>query len=145
MIKKEKGGCIVISKKDPQKILLTKTDYLGDFFVFPKGHLENGESLEECAIRETREETGIKVKIIKELGICKHPDYYCNELGKILFYLAESLSDEIDYNLKEDNSTTIFWINYKEMFNINLAEDYKKFYREHFREIEEYIKTIYNV
>ena len=139
MIKKEKGGCIIISKENPQKVLLTKTSYFGDFFGFPKGHLENNETLEECAIRETREETGIKVKIIKKLGICERPDYYCNELGDILFYLADSLSDEIDYNLKEDNSTTIFWIDYREVLNINLAEDYKKFYAKHFGEIEEYI------
>ena len=35
----------------------------------PGGHLENGESLEECAIREVAEETGLKVTNFRFLGV----------------------------------------------------------------------------
>jgi len=39
----------------------------------PKGHLERGESLEECAIREVEEETGLRViEIVDKLGISRH-------------------------------------------------------------------------
>ena len=58
-----------------------------------------------------------------------------------MFYLADSLSDEIDYKLKVGNSTTIFWVNYKDIINMNLMEEYKNFYLNHFPEIEEYIKN----
>lgn len=33
---------------------------------FPKGHVEYGETLEECAIRETLEETGMHVRIASD-------------------------------------------------------------------------------
>jgi len=145
MIKKEKSGCIVISKDNPQKILLTKASYLGDLFSFPKGHREEGETLEQCAMRETQEETGLNVNLIKKLGICEHPDFYCNELGEILFYLADSLSDEINYGLKTDDATTIFWIDYREVPGLNLVEDYKNFYLKHFKEIEKYITDKINL
>lgn len=38
-------------------------------FGFPGGHLEIGESLEECAIREVREETGLVVKSLELICI----------------------------------------------------------------------------
>ena len=35
---------------------------------FPGGHMEKGESVIECASREVREETGLKVKALRHLG-----------------------------------------------------------------------------
>lgn len=59
-MRKEKScGCIVI---DDDKVLLVKQN--DGHTAFPKGHIEKGETEEECAIRETFEETGLKVKIL---------------------------------------------------------------------------------
>jgi len=35
---------------------------------FPGGHLEDGESVTECAYREVQEETGLKIKALRHLG-----------------------------------------------------------------------------
>ena len=50
------------------KILLTKRD---DFQVWclPSGGVEDGESLAEAAIRETKEETGIDVELTRVIGV----------------------------------------------------------------------------
>ena len=56
----KKAGCILINK-ETKKIALVCRD---NEYSFPKGHLEEGETLIECAIRETREETGHDCKII---------------------------------------------------------------------------------
>ena len=44
------------------KILLIKTHE--DLWYLPKGHIDKGETEEECAIREVKEETGLSITII---------------------------------------------------------------------------------
>jgi ADP-ribose pyrophosphatase YjhB (NUDIX family) len=50
------------------KVLLTKRE---DFEVWclPSGGVENGESLAEAALRETKEETGVDVELIRLVGV----------------------------------------------------------------------------
>lgn len=57
----KKAGCILVDR-DKKQIGLVYRDKHKDF-SFPKGHLEEGETLEECALRETEEETGRVCKI----------------------------------------------------------------------------------
>ncbi len=40
---------------------------------FPSGFVDAGEGLEEAAIRETREETGLEIRIQRQLGAFAHP------------------------------------------------------------------------
>ena len=49
------------------KLLVTK-DKKDNFYKIPGGTLQEGESLEECTIRELMEETGFFCKIIKKLS-----------------------------------------------------------------------------
>lgn len=64
IIRKHSAGGIVI---DRDKVLvLSWIDR--DFICLPKGGIEEGESSEEAAVREVREETGYNTKIIAPLG-----------------------------------------------------------------------------
>jgi len=56
--------------KDDNSLLMIKRL---DFWDIPKGHIEKGETLEECAIREVEEETGVEELVIHDkIGVTRH-------------------------------------------------------------------------
>jgi 8-oxo-dGTP diphosphatase len=64
--------CIVFNKK---KVLLVKRKnkpFKGQY-VLPGGFVDIGETVEHACIRETKEETGVKVTKLKLIGVYSHP------------------------------------------------------------------------
>ncbi|MBN2303092.1 MAG: NUDIX domain-containing protein [Anaerolineae bacterium] len=59
---------------DDGRILIQRR-YDFDWLGIPGGALELGEGLKACAIRETREETGLDIAIERLVGVFSHPDY----------------------------------------------------------------------
>ena len=70
------GGVIVKIVDNTPKILLVyfrDDPYRGET-TFPKGHLEEGESEEQAALREVIEETGLQnPQIVRKLGVITRP------------------------------------------------------------------------
>jgi mutator protein MutT len=61
------GDRIVVARRESGK-------HLGGRDEFPGGHREPGESLEECCVREVREETGLDVRVIRRFATAEHVD-----------------------------------------------------------------------
>ena len=62
----------VVAVNDAGEILLIhRTD--NDNWSLPGGAMEPGESMSDCAVRETREETGVQVEITGLVGIYTDP------------------------------------------------------------------------
>jgi 8-oxo-dGTP diphosphatase len=55
-------------------ILLVKQNYGAKYWSLPGGIVEPGESLDQAAIREVREETGLEVRINRVVGLYSKPD-----------------------------------------------------------------------
>jgi len=64
---------IVVSES---KILLVRRKFnpFQGRYAFPGGFVEYGERVDECIIREVREETGLKVGVDRLLGVYSDPD-----------------------------------------------------------------------
>lgn len=61
------GGVVINSRKE---LLLI---FRRNFWDLPKGHLDARETIEECALREVKEETGISgLRILEKAGISYH-------------------------------------------------------------------------
>ena len=59
----------VLVYNDKNEIFLAKSNKWSDEWVVPGGHLEWGESFEECAKRETKEETNLELTDLEFIGI----------------------------------------------------------------------------
>ena len=66
---------------------------------FPAGHLEDGETIFDGAIREIHEETGCKVKLTKLLPIINRK--LNNEMFIMIIFAAELLEEKIKFEPKE--------------------------------------------
>ena len=64
------ADCVVFTKeKDPKVLLIQRAnDPFKGCWAFPGGFMEMNETTEQCAIRELKEETGLYVTDIKQIG-----------------------------------------------------------------------------
>lgn len=62
------GLGVFVMKGEDMLIGLRSGEHMSGVWCFPGGHLEYGESWEECAIRETFEETGVTVANLRHVA-----------------------------------------------------------------------------
>lgn len=93
MKKKESAGIIILRKENSTYKVLLLNSY--NFWDFPKGGIEKGENKLEAAIREVKEETGIK-----DLNFNWGKTYYSTDpFGKnkkvVFYFVAETDETEV--------------------------------------------------
>lgn len=120
----QKAGTVLVNLANKKIALVYRRDKLG--YEFPKGHLEEGESLEECAVRETEEETGRRNHIVEFLGTRS----YSTEKGEnveLHMYLAidDGRTHEI---IAEDLKEELSWLEVEEVDSNLNYEDLKRFW-----------------
>ena len=106
-----KAGCILINVED-KTVALVYREKQNDY-SFPKGHLDQGEGLEECAIRETAEETKRDCEILEEDPI--YIEEYVTPSGedvRMFYFLAKDIG--VSDNDSEDTHDT-YWIAFDEV------------------------------
>ncbi|MBB5178843.1 8-oxo-dGTP pyrophosphatase MutT (NUDIX family) [Planomicrobium koreense] len=125
------AAAIVLNEQG--ELLLIKGPRRG--WEMPGGQVEEGESLEAAAIRETKEETGIDIKALKFCGIFQNVSgSICNTLflaehaGGELATSAESL--EAGYFPLKEALEMVVWKNFRQRIEYCLAESTHPFYVE---------------
>jgi 8-oxo-dGTP pyrophosphatase MutT (NUDIX family) len=85
-------------------------DVTSDDWMVPGGRLEGDESFEEAAIREVKEETGIKVKITGLYKIFHHINNFVNgpEEWYLVVFFADVVSESVNHFSKEVLEVKLF-------------------------------------
>lgn len=76
-----KGGIVLIQRKNPP---------FG--WALPGGFVDYGESLEEAALREAKEETSLDVELVSQLGAYSDPDRDPRQHNISVVFIARSKS-----------------------------------------------------
>lgn len=113
-------GCIVFNNG---KVLVEES--LSGFYGFPKGHIENGESEEECAIRETLEETGISVRVDSSSRFSI--SYLVHDVvPKEVIYFISYLNGISDIVIQEEEVKSACWVPISEVRDILTFDNLKE-------------------
>lgn len=106
------GGVLYQAGTFPKKVLLIKRN---GFWDLPKGKLEEGETLEECAVREVEEEVGVK-NLSTEKFLCETYHTYQENgqtYGKTTaWYSMKFENPHYDFKPQRDEGITdVKWVN----------------------------------
>ena len=132
----KKAGCILINQNKKEIALVCRKGK----YSFPKGHLEENETIKECAIRETIEETGHECELLnnKEIKIINYKDSKGQDV-EVYFYLAMDkgkTSKTIENNKKEQTK----WVKLDDVEKTLSHQNLIEFWKSIKNKIEEVIQ-----
>lgn len=108
-MKKEASLSIVEDKLNHKVLMIRHQRGINQGCInFPGGKKETGETMEECVVRETLEETGLKIENPVQVGYIEFPtkDFY------VYVYKSTEFSGEIRQKEDEVNA---FWVDEDEI------------------------------
>jgi 8-oxo-dGTP pyrophosphatase MutT (NUDIX family) len=125
-MKEVSAGGVVYRFQDRKLLLLLIEDRYGKV-TLAKGKQEAGETLEEAALREVLEETGVRGRIIDKLDVIYY-DYNHPVSGETInkevhYYLVEAYTTEITVQVEEINA--VRWCTPEEAWFLQQDRGYK--------------------
>lgn len=112
------GGIVVRTVEKEPEYLLVSARLNPEHILFPKGHIEPGETAEQAALREVREEAGVIAEILAPVCILEMPGRGGPAI--VQFYLMRFLSPA-----DRTEGRTVLWRAYEEALRRLSFEDVK--------------------
>jgi 8-oxo-dGTP diphosphatase len=106
MAKTEITTMVMIQDPITRKVLVQERVKSWKGYAFPGGHINDGESLYDCAVREIREETGLIIRNLKSCGLVHWFNNKTCDRMMIFLYKTSEFEGEVLSNDEGEN----FWM-----------------------------------
>jgi len=115
VVKYSENSIVLIRRKNPP--------FRGEF-ALPGGFVDIGETVEEACIRETYEETNIRVTIKKLIGVFSAPNRDPRGHNISIAFLCKPLTDS-EKPMAKDDAQALEIVKFKDLSSLKLAFDHK--------------------
>jgi 8-oxo-dGTP diphosphatase len=105
---------VMIQNKNNDEVLVQDRMLLWKGLSFPGGHVEDGESFHDCAVREVKEETGLDVFNLRSCGIIHWLNNRTFDRYLVFLYKTTEYSNELITECDEGRN---LWITIDELRN----------------------------
>jgi 8-oxo-dGTP pyrophosphatase MutT (NUDIX family) len=122
------GCCATIFDANHEKVLLTQRTDNGRWCL-PGGGMESGESVSEACEREVWEETGLRVRVMRLIGVYSNPDQLViyPDGNKAFFVVLSFEAEIIEGELRLSDETTAFgYYSLQEMASMPMHGQHKQ-------------------
>lgn len=124
MPKLEITNMVMVQNPDTKEVIVQERKKSWCGVSFPGGHVENGESIYDSAVREIKEETGLTIDNLKYCGII----YWFNNATEDKYFVH--LYKTTDYSgemLEKTEEGRVFWTSIEELYNMNLSSNFREY------------------
>ena len=113
----------IIVKDDNIVLIKRLNNPYKDHWALPGGFVEYGEKVEDAAIREAKEETGLDIELVKLVGVYSEPSRDPRGHTVTIAYLAKVINNTLKSG---SDAKEAQYIPINDLKTINLAFDHEK-------------------
>ena len=124
MGKVEITNMIMVEDKQNGKVVVLERKKYWCGNTFPGGHVEDGESIYESAVREAKEETGLDVSNLKACGVMH---WFNRDTGDRYFCHFYRTSDFTGTLKAETDEGKVFWATLEELMRLPMPNNFREY------------------
>lgn len=132
----------LVESPDRTKLLIIKRKYPPHGYAFPGGMMDLGETIEETAVREIKEETNIDADVLGLLNVTSHPEHDPRWHVVVPHLVMRARKDQVPEGM--DDAEEAYWVDYLDPelpdllieTSILSLNDYKKWRNKEWKLIE---------
>ena len=103
------ADCVVITHEAEPRVLFIKRggEPFKDCWAIPGGFMEKGETTEQCAVRELKEETNIVISDLHQIGVYSKVDR--DPRGRTISVAYLAITDKTQIAVGQDDAAEVKW------------------------------------